>query len=207
MDGSRTPRPRQAYRVSRTLQTAPSLLAFDTFDTIDILDALVQDLVDVCRSPLAATESEVGQATLAMAQVTATVSRVAHPGGLAAAEREQIHAAMEQAREAVDNARRAIETSRRTRDRAAELTGRAIHLRLRAVSQAALPPLLRAWTTVRDVEVGCPACAKPVRVRYRYRFVDGLAARELGCPHPSCEGVLTYYCPVDSVDLSAHADH
>lgn len=39
-------------------------------------------------------------------------------------------------------------------------------------------------------------------VRYKYRFMDGLVARNLPCPRHACMGALTFYLPVNSFDLS-----
>jgi hypothetical protein len=67
---------------------------------------------------------------------------------------------------------------------------------------AEVSPLLRAWTTVREVQVPCPGCRAAVTVRYTYRFMDGLAARELPCPRDTCIGKLTFHLPVNSFAVS-----
>jgi hypothetical protein len=41
-------------------------------------------------------------------------------------------------------------------------------------------------------------------VHYQYRFVEGLAARDLPCPH-ACSGRLTFHMPVNSFAVSVLA--
>ena|SRR5438105_8182713 len=164
------------------------------------LGAIVQDLAEVCRSPLAAGEPAVGRATLALSDVTTTLSEVARRRGDAASVQEQIREAMARAREALDSARSAIEKARRTRGRAVELTAASIRLRqpLRPPAQG---PMLRSWTSVRDVAVACPRCRRRFTLHYEYRFMEGLAPRLVACPRPPCPGVLTFYCPLDCLDF------
>jgi hypothetical protein len=176
---------------------SPPLLASNSL--LD-LDGLMQELIEVCRSPLAISEPEVGQATLALSSVTSALSRaashVAHrepPDGLADA--------LQIAREAVGRARRATEQARSARERATQLTARSLQ-RAARTADSEPPPLIRAWTSAREARVACPRCRRGVVVRYQYRFMDGLAPRPVDCPWPACGSTLTFYFPLRSFDVS-----
>jgi len=179
------------------------LLASDPLVDINVL---VQDLIEVCRSPEAAVEPEIGRATLAFSHVTMALSRVAQTRVGREESRAVIEQAMRSAREAVERARRARhagDRARVTQDRAVAAVERA-RLRGRPPSTD-LPPMLRAWTTTRDVPVACPACRRRAVVHYKYRFVEGLAARTLPCPRADCAGALTFHFPATSFEIGVRA--
>ena len=157
-------------------------------------------------SPLGLGEPEVGRATLAVSDVTAALSHAASVQRANTPDiQERVQEALVRARDAVAAARDAVERSHLTRGVAVELTAAPIRLRQRRSAAADVPPLIRAWTAEREVRVACGDCARPCVVHYRYRFVDGLAAREVPCPHASCGGTLTFHMPVNSFDVSVLA--
>jgi hypothetical protein len=169
------------------------------------LDALMQDLAEVCRSPLATAEPEVGHATLAVSYVTSVLARAAQTQACGAEAQAQIREAMERAREALARARRAIECVRLTRDPAAALEARLPRLARRVAPSTEVSALVRAWTSARDARVTCPGCIGALVVHYRYRFMEGLGPRELACPRPPCAARFTFYLPVNSFDIAIRA--
>jgi hypothetical protein len=175
-----------------TLQTSAPILD---------LEGLMHDLIEVCRSPHAMSEPEVGSATLALTHATFALSEAGHARSATAGAQARIQEAMGRAREALGRARCAIAEGERSRERSREMAARAIRLRRRAET-AEIPPLLRAWTTAREVHAVCPACREGMIVRYAYRFMEGLAARELPCPRDRCMGKLTFHLPVNSFAVS-----
>ena len=182
---------------SRVSIVSPPLLASNSL--VD-LDGLMQELIEVCRSPLAISEPEVGQATLALSTVTSALSRAAShparrdpPGG--------VEDAIQTAREAVERARCAAERARSTRERVAQLAARSLPRRP-GTTDTEPPPLIRAWNSEREARVACPGCRRGVVVRYRYRFMEGLDPRRVDCPWPACGGALTFYFPRQSFDVS-----
>jgi hypothetical protein len=171
------------------------------------LGAVLQDLVELCQSPLGLGAPEVGRATLAVSQATTVLSRAATREATDTPDmRAHVREALARAHEALGAARQAVAKSRTARGRAAELTVASIRLRQPRASVTAVPAVLRAWTCVRQVMVPCPHCARSCEVRYRYGFSEGLVARDLPCPHPACDGHLTYHMPVNASAVSVFAD-
>ena len=167
------------------------------------LGVVLQDLVELCQSPLVLGAPEVGRATLAVSHATAVLSRATTAEETDAEDiQEQVREALARSREAVAAARHCVERSRAARDLALDLTATSIRLRQPRSPITDVPPLLRAWTTRRYATVACPACQRPCVVHYEYRFMEGLAARDLQCPHGACEGRLTYYIPVNASGVS-----
>jgi hypothetical protein len=193
--------PTMAVSGSRVSIVSPPLQASSSLTD---LDGLMQELIEVCRSPLAISEPEVGQATLALSTVTSALSRAAsrpalwEPAG-------GVEDALRVARDAVERARHAADRARRARERTVQLAARSLQRGART-ADAEPPPLIRAWTTAREAHVACPQCRRPVVVRYQYRFMDGLAPRLLDCPRPECEGALTFYFPLRSFDVSVRPE-
>ena len=166
------------------------------------LDCLVQDLVEVCRSPSALSEPDVGRATLALSAATTLFARAAQTRAEVSRAHAGIEEAFRHAQEALARARDATERSRLSRQRARTLIAGANALRPAAEGTV---PLLRAWTTARSVRVACTVCRGPVTVRYQYRFMEGLAPTELRCPRGTCAGVIAFCLPVNSFGLSVTA--
>src|SRR5262249_38336084 len=110
----------------------------------------VHDLVDVCRSPAAINEPEVGRATLAVSAATTALERAAHQRTIAADLQARIQDALRGAREALSRAREATDRARITRERAVEIAARA-RARRDPVGRPEALSLARAWTTSRAV--------------------------------------------------------
>jgi hypothetical protein len=168
------------------------------------LGGLVQALVAVCRSPAAMCEPEVGRATLAVSAVTSAFERATQARADAALVEAHLQEAMRRAQEALERARAATLRQRDARERAAPIVARAI-ARGVSVGTAEPAPLLRAWTVARAVRVRCPACGASLLISYRYRFMEGLRAREVPCPLPGCGGAVLFHFPVGSFDHGAQA--
>ena len=62
------------------------------------------------------------------------------------------------------------------------------------------------WTTSRAVALECTGCGNTFQLTYKYRFVEGLAARLLHCPAPGCRGRREYYLPINAFDVRVAAD-
>jgi len=175
--------------------------ALRTTDPLVDLDDLVRDLAEVCRSPLAVNEPEVGDATLAVSQATAELARATFTSYGLRRTRVQVQETMVAARQAIERARAATERSRLERMRAERARVPAAAGRTGEAAPRAAAFLLRSWTTARDVRVTCDACARPFHVRYRYRFMEGLAPHRLPCPWPECTGAREFHLPVNSLEI------
>jgi hypothetical protein len=165
----------------------------------------MQELVDVCRWPLAINEPEIGEATLILSAVTIELERAARGRREAEAARGRVQEAMERLRAAIARARRAHDEARACRERSAELLARSARLRQGATGPDELPAVIRGWTTEREVQVGCADCGEPLVVSYRYRFMDGLVPKWVECPRTGCGGGLTFYFPVRCEGLAVRA--
>src|SRR4051812_25683156 len=104
----------------------------------------MQELAEICRTPLALSEPEVGEATLALTAITSELSR-APTRQAPRISREQWGDALRKAREAVEKARAATERARAMRARAASMTLAASQMRQRVAPP--LAPIVRAWTS------------------------------------------------------------
>src|SRR5947207_7467246 len=139
---------------------APPLL---TSNALVDLDGLVQDLVEVCRSPAAIDQPEVGGATLALCAATSLFARLAETRAKVSHAHSGLQEALSYAHDALARARVATERARHSRQQARTILAR-VNARRTAGEGAA--SLLRAWTTPRDARVTCPACRAALTVRY-----------------------------------------
>jgi len=176
------------------LSTVPTRLP-----VVDLED-LMQDLAEVCRSPLAIAEPEVGRATLAVSHATDALSEAARARVATEETQRRLAEAMAVARLSLERARVAVEQMRRTCLTGARLVRRGASRRPRP-GREPVPAWLRAWTTRREAEARCPGCRRAVVVGYAYRFMEGLASREWPCPY-GCGSTLAFHFPVNSFDVS-----
>ena len=58
------------------------------------------------------------------------------------------------------------------------------------------------WTTSREATLDCAGCGTRFVLRYKYRFVEGLAATRLSCPARGCGRAREYYLPVNAFDVT-----
>jgi hypothetical protein len=58
------------------------------------------------------------------------------------------------------------------------------------------------WTTSREVALDCAGCGARFMLKYKYRFVEGLAATRVRCPTPGCGRGREYYLPVNAFDVA-----
>ena len=58
------------------------------------------------------------------------------------------------------------------------------------------------WTTSREATLDCAGCGTRYVLRYKYRFVEGLAATRLRCPARGCGRGREYYLPVNAFDVT-----
>lgn len=169
------------------------------------LGVVLQDLVEVCQFPQGLGAPEVGRATLAVSDAAMALARARAEASNTPDIQERVREALARAREALGAARSAVARARQTRGLAVELTAASIRLRQPRGPLTAVPALLGAWTTERSVTVACPTCARPCVIRYRYRFVEGLGARELLCPYGACGSLVRFHMPVNSFDVAVLA--
>lgn len=57
------------------------------------------------------------------------------------------------------------------------------------------------WTTTREVALECAGCGAGFVLSYKYRFVEGLAAKIVRCPASGCGRGREYYLPVNAFDV------
>ena len=69
-------------------------------------------------------------------------------------------------------------------------------------SSAPERPPAPEWTTSREATLECAGCGGRFVLRYKYRFVEGMAATRLRCPAQGCGRAREYYLPVNAFDVT-----